>query len=259
MAHEINPSPFHLVRDNSTIGACLNLMQKRGLSFLLVENNNKRLVGIFTLKDLLKNYTALNADRNQNKPIRAFMSKPVQTISAHHIHKAPKMMIDAKIRHLPITSDDGSRVIGVVDMESLLAASLNEQKILKNYKAKDLIVYSPNGALMKLIKNVLKPYERIQVDKLWASRLKDDSQFESQVRAYDLFVFDLGEPKDLRVALKLAPYIHHYHKKMLVMIGPEGFPDEASKKAIMDLSVIRGVKVFHKPVEVHDLLLECLK
>ena len=260
MATKIRPSRYYYVRDNNSFQACLALMEEKNLTFLLIENHVGRLLGIFTLKDLLKHHTVLKNDSHMSKPIRLFMSKPVISIQDHQIHKAPEIMLENKINHLPVLSErkgESDRVLGVVDIEALLAHYLAENKREK-YKSKDISIYSPNGALLRLMKEVLKRYDRLQVDKIWASRLKTVGHVESQVSEYDLLFFDLSEAKDIKFALRFLPVLNKVHKRMICLTSRHTFQEDPEKTQLAKLAKHSRVKVFYKPFEVHDLVFECL-
>lgn len=260
MSPKIQPSQFYYVNESVSLDYCLSLMKTKQLSFLLVENKATRLVGIFTLKDILKNYKAIQDKKNIEKPIKLFMTKPVITLEAHKIHQAPRLMIDKVIRHLPITSGrvgEESRIIGVVDIESLLAYSITEEK-RKKYQDKDISVYSPNGSLIRLLKNILKPYELLKVDKLWSSKLRTEEHYEAQVHDYDIFFFDIIEERDLRLAMHFAIYMNKYRKRMICLLSPGAFKEQKLQDAVNKLAKQSRVRIFHKPVEIHDLIFECL-
>lgn len=260
MSHQIQPSRFYYVKSNSSIKSCISLMKDKNLSFLLVENSFGKLVGIFTLKDLLKNHSAMIKKESLERPIRGFMTKPVLTIAAHKLHEAPKLMLKNGISHLPVVSDrrgEESRILGVVDVESLLEHSMIEEK-RKKYHAKDISVYSPNGSLMRLMKNSLKKYDLISVEKLWASKLLQESHYQAHVSGYDFFIFDILDQRGLQLALAFAPHIAKARKRMLALVSPDAFKANETLQDLSRLAKMSRVKVFHKPVNVHDLIFECL-
>ena len=260
MENQIKPSKFYFVRNSTSLKQCLTLMQEKNLSYLLVEDHNDQLVGIFTLKDMVKVLKYILYGEHLDKPVNVAMTRPVLTIPSHKLHKATKIMLKNKIRHLPITSDkpgEESRVIGVVDMESLLLASLHDEK-KKKYKIKDISVFSPTGALQRFLKNVLNKYDHLQIDKLWASKLRSASQIESHVNNYDLFFFDLVDEKALKLSLVYAEEINNAKKRMLALVTPGQFVSEENKKLLKRLSKISRVRVYEKPINVHDIIFECL-
>ncbi len=235
-------------------------MLENHLDFVLVENHDGFLEGIFTLRDLLRVHRSLHSEYNMDKPIRAFMSKPVITLPAEKINEGPQLMVSKRIRHLPIHSDEeeNSKIIGVIDIESLLAYSLGESHPV-DIPPKDISVYSPNGALLRLLKKTLDSYEAINLEKLWSSKLKTEIQFQSLVEEYDLICVDILELRDLNLALHLAPLVEAQDKKMITLIDVRSFKQEDLIKAsLSQLTEHRGVKLFHKPFKVHDIVTECL-
>ena len=260
MTAKIKPSKFYFVRRSVSIKECLRLMQEKNLSFLLVENSKGQLVGIFTLKDMIKIFEYITLGTHLDKPIAVAMTRPVLTIPSHQLHKATQIMVKNNIRHLPITSDkvgEESRIIGVVDIESLLGASLTEEK-RKKYRRKEISVFSPNGSLLRFLKNILKKYELLTVEKLWASKLRTEAQVESHVSNYDLLFFDLVDEKALHLSMRYAEQVNLAGKAMIVLVSPGQFTTGKGKEIYQELAKISRVRIFEKPINVHDIIFECL-
>ena len=255
---DITPSEFYFVQQNTTIERCIEIMQEKGLSFLLIRDARSKLVGIFTLKDLLKNFSHLINSKNLKKPIRVAMSRPVKTVPVHRIDKAAELMVRYKFRHLPVVSggkERGQKIVGVIDMESLIKTFVEKEQVLKDEK-KSLAIYSPDGTFLKLIKNAFKSYSLVDVDKLWMSKLKTQVHIISTAKSYDFLLFDLVDKKGLDMALTFAPFVERPKKIICALDSRQNWKlDE--RELIKKLNKYTAVRIFEKPINVHDLVYEC--
>ncbi len=97
-----------------TIADAVSKMDKNSVSSIVVEDSNKKPVGILTHKDLRK--VLIRGDRSD--PVTEFMSSPVKTIDAQAtIFEAYTKMIDAGIDHLIATKND--KVFGVITRKDI--------------------------------------------------------------------------------------------------------------------------------------------
>lgn len=260
MAAEIIPSKFSKVHRDTKIRECLRLMKESKSSFILVQKKNGVLEGIFTLKDLLRSFDQLKLERNLERPVASIMSRPVRTIGPHQLNRAAEIMVRHSIRHLPVVADRGEsseKIIGVVDGESLLKANLVEKKTATQPR-RSISVFSPNGLLFKLLKNTLKNQERIEVEKMWASKLRSDEQVEAYLKNFDLFFFNLVDSKSLRIAARMTGEATRLRKKMVMLINPGQFAKGEEQKIFAEIKKNKRVRVFEKPVNVHDIIFECI-
>lgn len=260
MSDKVLPSKFHFVDKSTPIKQCLLMMKEKDLSFLLVYDEGQQLEGIFTLKDILRTYQYLAFADHVQKPISVVMTKPVETLPSHKLHQAVQIMLEKNIRHLPVVSEDddsGEQIVGVIDAESLLRAQ--QEKSRKDaYESKDLSVFSPNGSLLKFMQDALDKYQRIQVDKLWASKLKTPDHFLSHIQNYDLFFLDVIDRKSLHFAHKFSDELEKTNKSMIVLVDNGLFKQGEEEQQLKNLARLSHVRVYEKPVNVHDLIFECL-
>lgn len=257
---ELTPSQFYTVRRDTTIRECIRFMQEKSLSFLLIENSRSELVGIFTLKDLLKSFKYLRAEAHLKKPVGVVMSRPLLTINLKQIDQAKKIMSRHNIRHLPVVTEsvgNKKKVVGVIDMESLLKSMiLNETNPMQNKK--NIVVYSPNGALVKLLKHVYANQKLTTVEKLWSSKLKTDEAIQRVTKDYDIFYFDLDNRRSIVLAHEIAKKIKKSKKKVVALIAKQQFRDE-DRKRLIELSKHPKVQICEKPINIHDLTSSVLK
>lgn len=120
----IRPSVAIVATTNDTIGDAVRKMRENNVGSILVmdyENQNK-LEGIFTERDLLKWIDEIQHGAHWEKSIATIMTKPVQTITIYEINQAANIMLAHHFRHLPVVYQDGTgmtHVFGVISMRDL--------------------------------------------------------------------------------------------------------------------------------------------
>lgn len=121
---KIHPSPAIIARADSSIADCIALMREHLVGSVLIvsDDDQENLVGIFTERDLLKNFDLIDKGEHWKKPIRTVMTKPVRTLPVSKLDQATRVMIELGIRHLPIVSAEANakqKVVGVLSMRDL--------------------------------------------------------------------------------------------------------------------------------------------
>ena len=108
---EIMQSAFIVEKDVSLNDAA-KIMSDKGIGSLLVVFN-KKLKGIVTEKDLMRNF-------GKDKKISEIMTKNVITIEPNeNIETALSIMMDKKIKRLPVTKNDS--LIGIISIPDIAA------------------------------------------------------------------------------------------------------------------------------------------
>jgi CBS domain-containing protein len=235
-------------------------MRDKNLTFLLVESESGHLEGIFTLKDVVKSFDYMAYGDHLKKPVSVAMSRPVKTINANQLHEAAEIMLNEGIRHLPVKSaepGEESRILGVVDMESLLRGEIEDKK-KRETESREISVFSPNGSLLNFIKSVLSTYPLLQVDKLWASKLPDREHMAAYIQGYDLFFLDIVDEKALKFAETFGEEVSRGKKRMVALVMTEQFKKAEDLQRLKKIVGIDRVRVFEKPITVHDVIYECL-
>jgi arabinose-5-phosphate isomerase len=110
------------VREDTTLGAALLEISRKGLGMTTVVSRDGDLVGIFTDGDLRR-----SLDKSldiHNTMIRDVMTRNGKTIEAHHLAaEALNIMEEMKINALPVT-DEQDRLVGAINMHDLLRAGV---------------------------------------------------------------------------------------------------------------------------------------
>ena len=255
----IIPSGYEIVQAKSTIDETLKIMREKKMSFVLVENSNKEVVGIVTLKDILKSYEYLTSPTKLQKPTRVIMSQPLLKISADKVGKATTYMIKNKIRHLPITANSSpdSEIIGVVDMECLLRTSYMKEKMAAPVE-KNLAIYSGDASLYKVLKKSMDEFPHIMVDRLTASQMKTKETIDAFVQEYEFCILDVVDKKTLLLPEKILSAINKHNRRMLIVVDPKMLKNEDQLETIRDLAKRKRIKIFRKPINIHDVVFACI-
>lgn len=106
------------VLPNHPIKEALEMMDTNEIGSILVTNESQQPLGILTRHDILKKIVLSQID--VSKPIADVMSKPVQSLECDHsIEEASHLMLDKKIRHLPVLKN--GKVMGLVSERDLFS------------------------------------------------------------------------------------------------------------------------------------------
>jgi len=125
------------IASNKSVFEAVQLLNVHKIGSLLVMSKNKKLEGIITERDIL--FKCLNNERdNKNTKISEIMTAKENLIigtADDTLSYAMKVMINKKIRHLPIV--DKENVIGLLSigdvLKEVLDQSETEVKLLREY------------------------------------------------------------------------------------------------------------------------------
>lgn len=124
-----NSEPFYLDTKTDVASAAI-LMAENNLTAMLIvdeisgEKNAVNVIGILTTKDLAFRVLAMGLDPNTTKVARVMTSKPHFAQESTGIHTALRLMYEGKYLNLPIKSNTGDDVIGIVNVLHLTRAML---------------------------------------------------------------------------------------------------------------------------------------
>ena len=131
---DIGPEPV-FVSGEKTVAEVLDLMSGQGLSAVLISTGHIP-AGIFTVQDLMRCHQRCRGkDLNDIRICQVMTEKLVVAEPDDTVEAAMAMMIQARIRHLPVVADQ--RIIGLVGLEDLVrshvGALTQELHYLKDY------------------------------------------------------------------------------------------------------------------------------
>ena len=126
---------FHTIEQDQTVGQALKLMSAYNISALVVMTDEAT-KGIFTERDLVRCHILFPGQDIIEILVKDVMTTKLIAVDPDDtIEDAMGMMIKAKIRHLPVTSD--GQITGMLCLENLVKKHVsvltNEIVYLKNY------------------------------------------------------------------------------------------------------------------------------
>ncbi|MEA2096845.1 MAG: CBS domain-containing protein [Candidatus Cloacimonadota bacterium] len=125
------------INSNKTVSDAIKLLNKHNFGSLLVMNENRKLEGIITERDILFKCSDDRKDNHKIKIADIMTSKENLIIGTADdtLSYAMKVMINKRIRHLPII--DKENVIGLLSigdvLKEVLDQSETEVKLLREY------------------------------------------------------------------------------------------------------------------------------
>ncbi len=115
----------YFVRDTASALEAAEFMASRQIGAVCVLDDNDRLCGIFSERDLLNRVVVKRLDAAA-VPIREAMSEVRAVIQCHETpHDALERMERVGSRHLPVVS--GERWVGMLSMRDIMRVELSEQ------------------------------------------------------------------------------------------------------------------------------------
>jgi CBS domain-containing protein len=134
LARDVMSQPVVTVRASTSIVEAAKILTANGFTALPVVDDDRRLVGIVTEADLIRDRVPgdprthswqIRARRSEPNrvPVSEVMSTPVESLTAGaDVADAARMMVDDRIRCLPIV--DGPEVVGIVTRRDVLRAAV---------------------------------------------------------------------------------------------------------------------------------------
>ncbi|MCE4609547.1 MAG: CBS domain-containing protein [Desulfurococcales archaeon] len=110
-------NPASVKPDNTVMDAVL-IMDKLGIGALPVVDENGRLVGIFTERDLLRRVVARRRDPEKTLIRDVMTPNPVTVKPDESVAEALRIMSSLKVRHLPVVNDAGV-LVGIVSIKDI--------------------------------------------------------------------------------------------------------------------------------------------
>lgn len=103
-------------KKDESIHEVVTLMFEKHVGSVIVVDENQKLEGIFTERDLIR---VIAQDTPLSTPIEKVMTKNVYTVSEDAPFKeARHIILDRSVRHLPVTDSDG-KVVGLVSIRQV--------------------------------------------------------------------------------------------------------------------------------------------
>jgi CBS domain-containing protein len=108
----------------TTAEQAIRTMLDRSVGAVAVVDENMRVAGIFTERDVLRHLSLSRRDPGST-PVREVMTTPVEMATRSTTpSEALATMVERHYRHLPIVDDDG-RMLGVLSLRNVLQARID--------------------------------------------------------------------------------------------------------------------------------------
>lgn len=114
------------VLETDPVSKAIDLMKENHIGSCLVIDENVKLKGIFTERDVLNK--VVNHDESLTQEIRHYMTQNPQTIQANDsVVIALSMMTHGKFRNLPVVNMEG-RAVGAISISDIMLFFINHLK-----------------------------------------------------------------------------------------------------------------------------------
>jgi len=109
---------------DATAEQAIRIMLDRRVGAVAVVDENKRVAGIFTERDVLRRLS-LSGQNPSETSVRELMTTPVEMATLDTTPgQALATMVERHYRHLPIVDDDG-RLLGMLSIRNVLQARID--------------------------------------------------------------------------------------------------------------------------------------
>jgi CBS domain-containing protein len=104
-------------KKNTTVKNAIKILFKRHVGSVIVINDEKKCVGIFTERDAIR---AVAQSVSLDKPLEEIMTKNVATIQEDAtFEEARRKILEREIRHLPVVNSNG-KLVGLIAVRQIL-------------------------------------------------------------------------------------------------------------------------------------------
>ena len=128
-----NRQIWTISKDQSVMQALI-LMSEKNIGAILIVDNNDCPVGIFSERDYARKII-LKGKSSKDTLLDEVMTKELITVTRDYkIEQCMEIMIQKKIRHLPVLED--KKIVGIISIGDLLKIMIKEQKELIDHLQK---------------------------------------------------------------------------------------------------------------------------
>jgi CBS domain-containing protein len=127
---DVMSKPVVVIGVNNTLREAAKEMMNKGISSLVVVDENGEVVGIITERDVVR---AVAEGKGLDVPVSEVMTPDVLTVTPEtSVLKALEMMKMHNVRHLPVATDD--ELVGMVSLRDLAFAVAAEMILKRLYE-----------------------------------------------------------------------------------------------------------------------------
>lgn len=254
------------MNQSASVRDVVNRMVTGGVDYALLIDERRRLKGILTQNQILRNLENIVQKGWLDGPVTNVMSSPVKTRPLHLYHTAPEFFKIHGVHHAPIVNHNREtmhdEVVAVVTSDMYVDSVSNGRILPSIYDlGKELInrrtfgVASPDGSLFNLLERLYQSNERTDVERVRFANLQTEESLERVCEQYDALILDLeGAPE--RYWLPMVSFtLRHPGMEYIALAVPADF-SESKRKAIEEIGAKGVLKVFEKPLNVSLLVLD---
>ena len=128
-----NRQIWTISKDQSVMQALI-LMSEKNIGAIIIVDNNDFPIGIFSERDYARK-VILKGKSSKDTLLDDVMTKELITVTRDYkIDQCMEIMIEKKIRHLPVLED--KKIVGIISIGDLLKIMIKEQKELIDHLQK---------------------------------------------------------------------------------------------------------------------------
>ena len=122
------------ISKEQSVKQALILMSEKNIGAIIIVDNNNFPIGIFSERDYARKII-LKGKNSKDTLLEEVMTKELITVTRNYkIDQCMKIMIEKKIRHLPVL--ENNKIIGIISIGDVLKIMIKEQKELIDHLQK---------------------------------------------------------------------------------------------------------------------------
>jgi CBS domain-containing protein len=122
------------ISKDQNVKQALILMSEKNIGAIIIVENNDFPIGIFSERDYARKII-LKGKNSKDTLLDEVMTKELITVTKNYtIEQCMEIMIEKKIRHLPVLED--KKIVGIISIGDLLKIMIKEQKVLIDHLQK---------------------------------------------------------------------------------------------------------------------------
>ena len=122
------------ISKDQSVRQALILMSEKNIGAIIIIDNNNFPIGIFSERDYARKII-LKGKNSKDTLLEEVMTKELITVTRNYkIDQCMKIMIEKKIRHLPVL--ENNKIIGIISIGDVLKIMIKEQKELIDHLRK---------------------------------------------------------------------------------------------------------------------------
>ena len=114
----------HRIGSHNSIAEAAVLLTENRIGALLVEDEDGKIVGILSERDIVRGMGPHGADLHDVEVAELMTQNLVRCSPSDSVNEAMAMMTDRRIRHLPVF--DGEELVGFISIGDLVKCRINE-------------------------------------------------------------------------------------------------------------------------------------